>query len=79
MLSTGSAQLSQAGKSQECTVRRKGEGEARQCRVVFLCLCKPLIDRGEHHQEVASIGDTAQPVSWREPAVVQGADRKPTA
>lgn len=61
MLSKGSAQLSWAGKSQDCSVRRKGEDQARQWHIIFLYLCKSLIDRGKHHQQVASMGETAQP------------------
>lgn len=65
LLSKENAQLSEASKSQKCTVKRKGENQDRKWQIIFLCLCKSSTDRGEHPWPEASTSGAAQPTSWR--------------
>lgn len=77
LISKEKAQLSEVSKSQNCTLKRKGENQARKWQIIFLCLCKSSTDRGEHPWPVASTSGTAQPTSWRTSTFSRKAGVKP--
>lgn len=69
LFSKENAQLSEASKSQNCTVKRKGENQARKWQIIFLCLCKSSTDRGEHPWPGASTSGAAHPPAGEHPHI----------